>query len=216
MRLRFHVYALCAVLFLSGCAALKQKEAEKRPSRKAASLRAEASVVLKKIIPIGGHAVIIVKSPDKFRIEVFGPFGQVMALLASDGTSFYMFSGDEAKKMDMDDPAFPYPFKAKEAVSFLLGSPSGQFAQAALDGGVKAGDREMTSDSEGRLAKFVKYKKGRPAFTVELSDYRAVSGVDLPFNISIKGQKEGLSIKYASVEIDPEIDPDAFNIGPLP
>lgn len=197
---------LFILVFISGCAALKPQAAPEGLNPPTA-IRAEAVVELKKTITLAGRAVILAKSPDLFRIEVFGPFGQVMALLVSDGSSLYIYSGGEEKEFLWNDPLLPYSFKANEVVSFLLGNSVPIQARAGKN-------FQLSMDENGRLEKAVKFKKGSPSLVVRLSDYRPVEGAILPFNISIEDGKEKFRIKYSSVDIKPRFDADSFSIDP--
>lgn len=205
---------LLALLFFWGCAGLKPSKelpdlGEKKKTPK--SIRAEAVVELKKIITLSGRGTIMAKNPDRFRIEVLGPFNHVMALLVSDGTTLYAFSGGEIEKKDWEDPALPYSFKAKEVVSFLLGS---QYPKNKAS--LKEDNIEVLTDKDGHISKIVKYKKGSASLTVKMSDYRDISGAHIPFNIHIEDGKRTLKIKYSDVEIDPELSEDFFSLEALP
>lgn len=210
MRLK-KTFGLFLAAFVSGCAAfapaplpLPPETAKLKPS----SIRAQAVVELKKPVPLSGKAVIIAKSPGSFRIEVLGPFSHTLALLVSDGESLYMFSRGQSSRFGWDDPELPYPFKAEEVVSFLLGA-------GPVNGGGAEG-QIVSTDAEGHITKITRIKDGSAVFTASLSDYRIAGGAHIPFNISIENGKEGLSIRYSSVEINPEINSDFFNTDGLP
>lgn len=199
--------ALVLFIFLAGCAAVSTvPEKALTPGAEKivpASLRAEAVVEIKRVVPVSAKALVLVKSPDKFRIEVTGPLGSVMGLMLSDGETLSVFSGDEVKNYRWNDPFSPYPFDSIEAVSFLLGDQPGA-ANDRADYKVKRGE-------DGRIKEILKYKDGVPLLTARLSDYREISGAVIPFNISIEG-KDTIRIRYSSVEVNPELDGSLFMI----
>lgn len=209
-RIRALLAAVAAAAVLGGCAALSTPQA--RPPVQAAparprALRAEAVVELRRSISLTGRARILVERPDKFRIEVTGPFNQVIALLVSDGRELFVFSGRPPEVFSWEDPFMPYPFSAGEAVSFLMGAADAPPAtnRAAGDG------YGVTTDGDGRVKEIVKSRGGAEALRVTMADYRNVSGAYIPFNISIGG-RESFSIRYSEVEIDPDVGPESFSI----
>lgn len=195
---------------LGGCAALHAPQA--RPPAEAVrarpkALRGEAVVELRRSIPLAGRASVLVESPDKFRIEVTGPFNQVIALLVSDGRELFVFSGRTPEVFDWEDPSMPYPFSAGEVVSFLMGEAG---APKAVN--MAAGNGySVTTDGDGRVKDIVKSRGGTEVLRVAMSDYRRVSGAYIPFHISIDG-RERFSIRYSEVEVDPDVGPGSFSI----
>lgn len=169
------------------------------------SLRAEATVELKKGSVLTGRAIIQVKTPASFRIEVFGPFGSTAALFASDGRVLTVFSREESKSYRWDDPALPYPFTSEDVVAFLLGADvakrAGRSDIVALDGG-------------GRAVKFTKFSDGKEVFSASMSDFRDAGGALLPFSVSIENAFEGILIEYSNIEVNPDIRDDIFRINP--
>jgi len=197
-------FILTATALLGGCAVLYVPE--KQPPAggitvRPKTLRAEAVVELRRSIPLIGRAHILVESPDKFRIEVMGPFNQVISLLISDGKKLFVFSGRSSEIFGWEDPSMPYPFNASEAVSFLMGE-----ARTAV-----GSEYSVTADKDGRVKDIVKSRDGAEVLKVTMTDYRKVSGAYVPFNISIDG-KEGLSIRYSEVEIDADVGAEPFNM----
>lgn len=207
------VLTLTAAAAFGGCASLYAPGVEPPPeiiSARPKTLRAEAVVELRRSIPLTGRARILVERPDKFRIEVMGPFNQVISLLISDGKNLFVFSGRSPKIFDWEDPFLPYPFSASEAVSFLMGEA---LAYPAMETAAGSG-YSVTADRDGRVKDIVKSKNGSQVLKVTMTDYRKVSGAYVPFNISIDG-KESLSIRYSEVEIDADIGAGPFNMPPI-
>ncbi|MBI5642074.1 MAG: hypothetical protein HY954_01215 [Deltaproteobacteria bacterium] len=211
--MRFKKYLFISLsLILLGCAGIKPTPVSPPEIKKhitPVSLRAEAKVELRGLLTLSGRAAITAKNPDQFRIEVTGPFNQMIALFVSDGKTLYSYSGDEVRIHDWDDPLLPYSFKSREIVSCLLG------AGETTENAQSPEDILISRDGQGRLKSLSRAADGKKAFRVELSDYRDVGGAEIPFNIDIEDGKKRLVIKYSSVVIDTDLDPDSFNIGLL-
>lgn len=168
------------------------------------SLRAKAVVEIKKnVLTIAGRASILAKAPGSFRIEVVGPFGQTMMLLASDGTKLYISSEGKIKEFLWGDPDIPYSFEAGEAFSFLTGAPGPKEA------GYKPNAIE-TRDKWGRLTGYTKTVEGRDGLKVTLGEYRDIGGAHIPFRIRIEDGKRDLTIKYTEAEVNPQLDEELF------
>ncbi len=198
---------LTAALFLAGCAGNKPLPPEApavKPAEAPASIRAEAVVVFNRLIDLSGRAVITAEAPDKFRIEVRGPFNQTAALLVSDGKSFFSHIGGSTEIKDWDDPRLPYSFSSSEIVSFLLGSPADKEAE----------DRGFEVSKDPKRTVFKRPRK-EGALKVELSDFRNIGTLRIPYRIEIEDGKRRLIVRYSSVEVNPEVDSAAFDIDPL-
>lgn len=188
----------CALLLL-GCAAIRH--VEPATARTPRSIRAEAVVEFRKgAAAFTGRAMVLAESPGSFLIEVHGPMGQTVALLASDGESLKLRTDDGARDFRWGEKGIPYSFTAAEAVSFLLGSP--------VDSAHK-GARE--TDDMGRLKRLTREEDGR-RLAVTLRDYRKISGADIPFDITIEDGRETILIRYFEVEVDPELASGLFSI----
>ncbi|MBI5562735.1 MAG: hypothetical protein HY894_07805 [Deltaproteobacteria bacterium] len=210
---RLSIASLCAaaglaVVLNGGCAALKPVPPPPAPLKATAkavpveSLSASGVVVLKKGFALAGRAVILARRPGSFRIDVAGPFGQRAALLVSDGETFSIYSGAEEKTFRWDDPDLPYPFKAEDFVALLTGA-------VGQDPGAGA---EIAKDAAGNVTMLSRVVPGAPPAKVYLGDYRDVGGASIPFNIRIEQGVKALEIRYAAVEINAELQPDAFSV----
>lgn len=191
------------LLVFSGCAALRPHgEAPSGPPEiDASSVRARAVVELRKgSFSAAGRAAIFARAPGSFRIEVFGPFGQAAALIASDGEKLLVDSGARADLFPWGDPEIPYSFEAREAVSFLTGS------RAALS----SGGRE-TRDPWGRLLGYAR-AAGDRQLKATLGEYREVAGAHIPFFIRIEDGERELVIKYTDVEVNPLLEDGFFEL----
>ncbi len=171
------------------------------PSIDASSIRAKAVVELKKgSFSAAGRAAVFARAPGSFRIEVFGPFGQSAALIASDGERLLVASGGKTDLFLWGDPAIPYSFEAREAVSFLTGRRT-TLASGALE----------TRDAWGRLLEYSRDAGGR-GLKVTLGEYREVAGAHIPFFIKIEDETRELVIKYTDAEVNPLLEDGFFEL----
>lgn len=206
---------LCVII---GCAGVKPAAPviEPTPAASIESLKAGGVVTVKRGISLTGRATVLVQRPASFRIEVSGPFGQTVALLISDGETFYIYSNGEEQAMRWDDPLMPYPVKAAELVSLMTGAAgltaAGKVAQSTDMEGAAIEIEKTGSFEEGTVKKIEKTGPDGAPFEVVLSDYRIDSGISVPFNIKLIRGIEELTIKYSTVEINAAIPPDAFLI----
>lgn len=176
------------------------------PTAIPSTLRARAIVEVKKgAFTIAGRASILASAPGSFRIEVFGPFGQTMMLMASDGERLYISSEGKTNEFLWGDPDIPYSFEAGEALSFLTGSPG--FAKAAGRAGVVE-----TRDDWGRLKEYVKAPEGERSLKVTLGAYRDINGAHIPFFIKIEDGRRDLTIKYTEVEVNTSLEEGLFSL----
>lgn len=206
MRRRLRDLAPFLAFVAAGCAAVKPPVEPLKVLPPPLSLRAEASVEIDRTVPLIGRAVVLAQQPGSFRIEVLGPFGSAMALILSDGRTIYLLSGGKSKRYSREDPEVPYAFKPEEAVAFLTGN-----GPVASECGC-----EVSKDAYGRTSKVVKSENGTPVLTVTLAEYRAVDGVQVPFDIKIANKKETLRIKYTAVEVNPVLETGFFSAEGLP
>jgi len=198
--------AVCLVL-LAGCAALapvpdKAAGIEAPAIKAVESIRASGVVIVKRGIAMSGRAKITAQRPASFRIEVSGPFGQTMALLISDGESFYVYSNGTEVTMRWDDPLMPYPFRPQELVAVLTGAAESMAAEGAA----------VSKDSQGRVTRLGKTGTDGLPFEIMLADFRDTNGVTLPFSIRLAKGIEELIIRYSDVEINPALPPQPFKI----
>ncbi|MBI5237872.1 MAG: hypothetical protein HY887_05555 [Deltaproteobacteria bacterium] len=168
------------------------------------AIRAEALVEMKEPgkDSVKGRAVILVKRPASFRMDISGPFG-IAASIASAGADITVFSEGSFKTYKPGG----YPVSPEDIVSALLGIEPPSFKESAV---------YITSlDSSGRPSRIVRLEDGRAAFNSAMKDYRPVSDFEVPFNIEIESPQSGrVSIRYNSVEPISGIGDDAFLIAP--
>lgn len=187
-----------AALILSGCAALKPKGIE--PGTPPDTIKGLAVIELKRKVIVTGRAAVLAKSPGLFRIEVFGAFGQVIALFIGNEKALYAFSDGQERVYSWDDPMLPFSFGPSEIFSFISGIPP------------EGEEYKVEFNRGGKPKSIVKVHEGSPVLEARLSEYKRVNGSDIPLNISIKGIGEDIAIKYSSVEVNSEIPAGTFDI----
>lgn len=203
MKAATRLLAAAALLSIAGCAATWPLEkASYAPGAPVSSIRARGVVELKKdSFSARGRATIIAQAPGSFRIEVFGPFGQTAALFASDGERLLMSSEGATSVFLWGDPAIPYSFNAKEAVSSLTGA-----SVADETGGFSR------FDGNGRLSEYTREVPGRAPLRVTLDEYALVDGAAVPFRISFEDGRRVITIKYTEVEVNPPFENGFFKV----
>lgn len=169
------------------------------------AIRAEALVEMEEPgkDSVKGRAVILVKRPASFRMDISGPFGAT-ASIAGAGAEITVFSEGSFKTYP---PGGPFPASPEDIVSALLGIEPPSSRESAV---------YVTSrDESGRPSRIVRLEDGRAAFSSAMKDYRTVSGFEVPFSIEIESPQSGrISIRYNSVEPVSGIGDGLFLIAP--
>lgn len=156
------------------------------------------------------RTLVIAKRPSYLRVEVLGPMGQSLFLLLGDGEAFTAYRDGIEEKSRAGDPASPYPFSPEEIVSLLLGGGGG--GGGGGDGyGERAAATEGDREGEGGLTRVRLGWKGAAA---SIGDFRDVSGFKVPYRVIIENGAMTISLKYNSVQANPEIGEGAFRLGP--
>ncbi len=164
------------------------------------SLKALARVELAR--DIKGRATVLVKSPDKIRIEVYGPMNRIVAVVAGDSEDCTLYYRGRLSGCRWDDPALAGPAGPRELVPILLGT-----------GGAVFGDKKgwtTTTDRDGNPAEIVRL--GSPELRISMGDYRTVMGAKIPFIFVIENGTKKLNIRYYSVVLNPRLDGDTFSL----
>ncbi len=198
---------LFALITISGCAhkkpAVPDLAAVRLPGE---TLRAEAVVEMDRTLLASGKARIYAQAPGSFRIEVKGPFSQVVALFASDGYTLHTFTDGVERFYPAGSPDAPLPFSNAEIVSLLMGLDLKPLKDAGF---------EVEADRKGRPVKAEKHISGNDGGTVIVlfSDYRDTGGREIPFEISIQSPRlDRIRIRYSSVETGSDFDEGFFDI----
>lgn len=198
---------LLAIITTSGCAHKRQAGPDLAAVRlPGETLRAEAIVEMDRTMSASGKARIYAQVPGSFRIEVKGPFAQVVALFASDGYTLHTFTDGVERFYPAGSPDAPLPFSNAEIVSLLMGLDLKPLKDAGF---------EVETDGKGRPVKAEKHISGSEAGTVSVlfSDYREAGSRQIPFEISIKGPRlDRIRIRYSSVETGGDFEEGFFDI----
>ena len=207
--MRLAALTLLIAVATSGCALFSSREGTLSPvstveGRTHTTLRARATVSLKSPEKNGlkGKAVILAKRPASFRVQVLGPFGQTVAVLASDGEGLYIYSKGESTYRRTGDPLYPFTFMPGEFVAFLLGGV-GEEGTDILPG------YEALRDDNGNISTLSRKIDGKELY-IRLADYRGVGETAFPYSLSIENGLESILIRYQSVELDTDLGDSLF------
>ena len=136
---------------------------------------------------IAARAVVYLKLPDMARIEVMGPFNGLAVVIAVRGKD--CLYGLNGAIMPCGEKSF-FDAAPGSSVKFLMGSID---EVSFKDGGLVRVENGMTIlDYEDR------------GFIVELSDYRDVRGISIPFSVKTFAKGKTFHVKYSFVELNPE------------
>lgn len=137
---------------------------------------------------IAARAVVYLKLPDMARIEVMGPFNGPAAVViavrgkdCSYGLNGAIMPCGERTLFD----AVP-----GSSVKFLMGSVDGADFKDGVRVRVENGTTILDYEDRG--------------FIVELSDYRDVRGISIPFSVKTFAKGKTFHVKYSFVELNPE------------
>lgn len=191
----------------SGLAGLVKKKSEEIKTLKGS---AEVKTILKDGRIIAGRAAVLVKRPDRFRMEVSGPFNQAAFVIIFDGKELSLFSFKE-NRLYRD---YPLPAEASRLPQYLLGLPasksiepeaasSGQFSDGCL---LNSGDEQILTNQQGDIKKII-----FSGAKVSMDSYKESGGVNFPFAISINDKETDIFIRYDSIELNQQISDDLFN-----
>jgi len=175
---------------------------------------------------------LLVQQPAELRVEVFGLFGQVAAVLVTDGQQFEWLdaSRGEVERGVVDDQLLwrlaQIDLSPREAVAVLLGVPlprEGLERRPGRSRGAgrievpfgRAGGLEQVFafDARGRLVGVVTHdESGSELWEVSYSAYKDIAGTGFAHEVSLEfpGVDARSSIRFESVELNPDLSSDAF------
>ena len=165
-----------------------------------------------------GKAALLVKGPDKVRIEIFGPFGQVAAVLVSDARGLSIFSNHESTFFSRREEA-PFSFTPDELAGFIMGvyaqEPKGGGGGEGGEGGEggsggAADGYTIERDSAGDIQEIFVYSRASNGRSIVMKDFRPLQGVWFPFSVSVEDANARLYIRYSSVELNLDLDDALF------
>ena len=149
---------------------------------------------------------LAVRSPSDLRIEVLALFGQIAAVLVTDGESYQSMDSDGDFEsgpvaQDLLWRIARVALQPEDAVDLLLGVPipsdDASFAGAFIDtrGTLSLDFRDANGvltdrcgfNEAGQLSEFVRFEDdGKVAWEATFSDYREVSGSPFAFEVDLK------------------------------
>ena len=175
---------------------------------------------------------LMMQRPAQLRVEVFGLFGQVAAVLVTDGQLFSWLeaSRGEVERGIVDDQLLwrlaRIDLSPREAVAVLLGVPlpleglerkpgrSREGGGIEVPFGLEGGWGQIFAfDGEGRLAEVVTHdESGLVLWEAHFGAYKDVGGVDFAHEVSLDfpNVEARSSIRFESVELNPDLSDDAF------
>ena len=175
---------------------------------------------------------LLVQRPADLRVEVLGLFGQVAAVLVTDGERFEWFdaSRGEVERGPVSDDLLwrlaRIDLSPREAVAVLLGVPlprpglERQPARSRGGGRVevpfgRAGGAEQvfSFDAGGRLVEVVtRAATGAVLWVVRYDAYEDVGGAGFAHEVALEfpAVDARSSIRFESVELNPDLSSDAF------
>lgn len=178
--------------------------------------------------------------PTHLRVEVLGLFGQVAAVLVSDGATYQFF--DARNGAVQSGPVSRHIFwdlarvdlTPQEVVELLMGAPipnpswqrAGTFALPEDAVSVDYVDasgvlrQQFDFDAEGLPRAVRSYDEmGRQVWSAGYDDYRDVDGSVFPFLVTLESERVEASARFAfqTVSLDPELPDALFQLGvPIP
>lgn len=168
---------------------------------------------------ITGRAAVIVKRPDRFRLEIAGPFNQTAFIITYNGKNLSLFSFQE-NKLYTD---YPLPVEASRLPQYLLGLPSSKNSGQEA-GGINSGDEQVLINRECNIKEIAlsgvkddvrlidpHTKDFGAGVKVSMDSYEEIDGFNFPFTISINNKGADIFIRYDHIELNRHISDDLFN-----
>jgi hypothetical protein len=176
---------------------------------------------------------LALRRPADLRVEILGLFGQIAAVLVTDGTTYQTFDASRGSIESGDvTPDLLWriarvALQPREAVDLLLGAPRPSaeafFAGAYSEpgGGVSLEFRDEQGrlrerfgfDVEGQLRDFIRFAhNGAVAWRASFNDYRDVSGSPFAFELRLNFPEldARASLKFDHAALDPELGDELF------
>lgn len=177
---------------------------------------------------LSGRAVVLVKRPNLFRLEVLGPFNQTIAVVTYNGKSLSLFSFQE-NKLYKD---YPSPIDAFRLPQYFLGLPAADISQElgvisqhenaasisqlSTPCLIKLETENILINREGAIQEITLPASGltEKAYTIRASmnSYKEVNDLIFPFAISINNESANISIRYEDIELNQHISEDLFDL----
>lgn len=206
------------ICFDSASISLLQKKYENLKTLKGTAL---VKIASKDNRDMAGRAVIIVKRPDQFRLEVLGPFNQTIFLITYNKKNVSLFSFQE-NKVYRD---YPLPADASLLPQYLSGLPAAgagsrginNFQQTLPHGRcvyTNSGDEQILINDEGNIEEIILSGAKDDIYPIKVSmdSYKEIDGFNFPFVISLNNKKANILIRYDHIELNQDISDDLFNL----
>ena len=168
--------------------------------------------------------VLLVKKPDRFRLRLLSPFGFTVFDYLSYGEHARIELPLEGKQLVDSEADQHTPFPPR-----LLREQFLHEATAFVGHCTEDADPEMVylacREADGPLVRRISIERStgrvrrevtlddvrqRLQFAVDYSEYRPVSGFDLPFAISLGSESQRLNVTVAVYEVNPMLSDDLF------
>lgn len=175
---------------------------------------------------------LVVARPAKLRVEVQGLFGQVAAVLATDGQRYQWFEASQRKiEEGVVDSALLWrlariDLTPTQAVSLLLGAPAplpgfdqvaaeltGEGAVAVLFSGPRGGSQRFVFDALGRpIEVSARAADGTRMWEARFAAYEQVDGSAFAHEVSLEFPRVNAhsSVHFRRVELNPALSAETF------
>lgn len=176
---------------------------------------------------------LALRRPADLRVEILGLFGQIAAVLVTNGATYQTFDASRgsvesgAVTPDLLWRVARVALQPREAVDLLLGAPlpsaEAFFAGAYSEpgGGVSLDFRDRQGvlrerfgfDLEGQLRQFVRFaENGSVAWEARFDDYRDVSGSPFAFELRLNFPEldARASLRFDHAALEPELGDELF------
>ena len=183
--------------------------------------------------------LLLLERPARLRLEVVGPFGQRVAVLATDGAHYDLYraerpaleSGEvhagilfevaglaltpeEAVQLALGVPLFPS--EGTPAAEAAAGLPDGGLRLTLeAPGGAEGLRRTLDFDAAGHLARYALEERGGAlVFEARYGDYRDVGGSAFAHAIAVElpATQTHAEIEFQWVELNPRLSDDLFRL----
>ena len=176
---------------------------------------------------------LAVARPSRMRVETLGLFGQIAAVVVTDGSSFQFFeSGSGEVESGEVTPHFLWrlarvDLTPAEAVALLLGAPTPDpawqraGAEALANGGVAVEYRDSSGKlrqrfefgSEGRLLEIeTRDAEQRPTWRAHFADHRELEGSPFAYEVELVSHRVDARarLRFSDVVLNPELPDELF------
>lgn len=204
------------------CASARAASLQKK-SRELSTLKGSAYIRInfKDGRETSGKGIIIVKRPDKIRLEILGPWNQIIAVMVYAGRKVSFLSFRE-NRLYRD---YPFPMKVSLLPHYLLGLPAGELEShepanneaSGLPQGqcyINSKNERIEIDNEGNMKKIdiLEARDDSPSIETFMDSYKDVDGFIFPFEISISNKEASIFIRYTDVELNRRILDELFSL----